>query len=224
MKIFIFSSLLKEGSECFDALSTSGRFSVNSTAMPFALRLSKGERWIFQKPVVQIMALALVLGGLLAASPVHAAADAAPRISVIFVEPDKFTDVRYSEAERGSRAILLQVQRFIIDTAARYLPEPLRLEVKITDIDLAGDFELFRGPQSDQARVNKSIYPPRIALEFRVSDASEQTVKEGQRNLTDLNYQLRVDYPREDYLRYEKELLRDWLRDELASLKSGKTH
>ena len=172
----------------------------------------------------QVLAATILLGGLLATIPVHGAADATPRISVVFVEPDKFTDVRYSEAERGSRAILLQLQRFIIDTAARYLPEPMRLEIKITDIDLAGDFELFRGPQFDQVRVNKSIYPPRIALEFRVTDATEQTVKEGQRNLTDLNYQMRVDYPREDYLRYEKELLRDWLRDELASLKSGKTN
>jgi hypothetical protein len=33
----------------------------------------------------------------------------------------------------------------------------MRLEVKITDIDLAGDFELFRGPQFDHVRVNKSI-------------------------------------------------------------------
>lgn len=156
-------------------------------------------------------------------NPTPSAAQSVPRVSVIFVEPDKFTDVGYSEAERGSRAILLQLQRFIVETAARYLPESMRLDIKINDIDLAGDFELFRGPQFDHVRVNKSIYSPRIALEFRVSDATEQIVKEGQRNLTDLNYQLRVDYPREDYLRYEKELLRDWLRDELASLRSGKT-
>jgi hypothetical protein len=100
----------------------------------------------------------------------------------------------------------------------------MRIEIKINDIDLAGDFELFRGPQFDHVRVNKSIYPPRIALEFRVSDATEQTVKEGQRNLTDLNYQLRVAYPREDYLRYEKDILRDWLRAELAVLTGGKTN
>jgi hypothetical protein len=110
----------------------------------------------------------------------------------------------------------------IADTGARYLPESMRLEIKITDIDLAGDFELFRGPQFDHVRVNKSIYPPRIALEFRVVDAGDQTIKEGQRQLTDLNYQLRVDYPREDPLRHEKEILRDWLRGELSVLQAGK--
>lgn len=144
------------------------------------------------------------------------------RVSVVFVKPEVFTDAGYSKTERSSPAILLQLQRFIADTGTRYLPESMRLEIKITDIDLAGDFELFRGPQFDHVRVNKSIYPPRIALEFRVFDAGDQTIKEGQRQLTDLNYQLRVDYPREDRLRYEKEILRDWLRGELGVLQAGK--
>lgn len=144
------------------------------------------------------------------------------RVSVVFVKPEGFTDAGYAKTERSSPAILLQLQRFIADTGTRYLPESMRLEIKITDIDLAGDFELFRGPQFEHVRVNKSIYPPRIALEFRVLDTSEQTVKEGKRELTDLNYQLRVDYPREDPLRYEKEILRDWLRSELGVLQVGK--
>jgi hypothetical protein len=43
-----------------------------------------------------------------------ASEEPAPRTSVVFVEPDKFTDVGYFEGERGSRAILLQLQRFIV--------------------------------------------------------------------------------------------------------------
>ncbi len=172
----------------------------------------------------QFLATTILLGGLLAPIPVHAASDAPARVSVVFVEPDKFTDVRYSEGERSSRALLLQLQRFIVDSAARYLPEAMRLEIKITDIDMAGDFEPFRGPQFDQVRMNKSVYPPRIVLEFRVVDTGEQTVKEGKRNLTDIDYQLRTAYPREDYLRYEKELLRDWLRAEIGVLSAGKAN
>jgi Protein of unknown function (DUF3016) len=144
------------------------------------------------------------------------------RVSVVFVKPEGCTDAGYSKTERNLPAILLQLQRFIFDTAARHLPESMRLEVKITDIDLAGDFELFRGPQFDHVPVTKSIYPRRIALEFRVVDAGDQTIKEGQRQLTDVNYQLHVDYPREDPLRYEKEILRDWLRGELSVLHAGK--
>ena len=125
-----------------------------------------------------------------------------------------------SEARRRSSC---SCKRFIVETATSRLPEPLRLEIKVTDIDLAGDFELFRGPQFDHVRVNKSIYPPRIALEFRVVDAGDTIVKEGKRQLTDLDYQLRVVSPREDPLRYEKDMLRDWLRAEPGVLSAGKT-
>jgi hypothetical protein len=173
---------------------------------------------------IQILTTTILLGGLLAPVSVHAAADTPARVSVVFVQPDKFTDLRYSEAERSSRALLLQLQRFIVESAPRYLPDAMRLEIKITDIDMAGDFEPVRGPQFDHVRVNKSVYPPRIVLEFRVVDAAEQTVKEGKRSLTDIDYQLRTFYPRDDYLRYEKELLRDWLRAELDVLSAGKAN
>ena len=136
-----------------------------------------------------VLAATILLGSLPAHVPNSAAADATARVSVVFVDPEKFTDMRYSEAERYSPAILLQLQRYIVETAADALPEPLRLEIRITDVDLAGDFELFRGPVRDQVRVIKGIYPPRIALEFRAVDAAGQTVAEGKRDLTDIDYQ-----------------------------------
>ena len=142
-----------------------------------------------------------------------------PRASVVFVKPETFTDAGYSKIARSSPAILLQLQRFIIETATAELPESLRLEIKITDIDLAGDFENFRGPQFEHVRVNKSIYPPRIVLDFRVLDAGGQSIKEGRRELSDLNYQMRVVSQREDSLRHEKELLQDWLKQELRILR-----
>jgi hypothetical protein len=62
-------------------------------------------------------------------------------------------------------------------------------------IDLAGEFELYRGPQADQVRITKGLYPPRIMLEFEVIDDTAAVVRSGKRDLTDLNYQLRNVYP-----------------------------
>ena len=171
---------------------------------------------------VQGLAVLLAVCGGLSPFGARAEQDGTPRVSVVFVKPETFTDAGYSKNERSSPAILLQLQRFIVETAARQLPESLSLEVKITNIDLAGDFELFRGPQFDHVRVNKSIYPPRIALEFRVFDASNQTIRQSKRELTDLDYQLRIDYSPNDPLRYEKEMLRDWLRAELRGLHASR--
>jgi hypothetical protein len=94
----------------------------------------------------------------------------------------------------------------------------MKLSIRVTDIDLVGDFELFCGPEADQVRIAKGLYPPHIVLEFEVMDNTATVVRSGKRDLTDINYQLRSVYPREDYLRYEKDILRDWLRAELGVL------
>lgn len=144
----------------------------------------------------------------------------ASRVSVTFIEPEKFTDARRAELEPTSSAILDDLERFLIDTAAPYVPANMKLNIRVTDIDLAGDFELFRGPQADHVRITRGLYPPRIALEFELVDSTETIVKSGKRNLTDIDYQSRSVYPREDYLRYEKDILRDWLRAEFGGLKN----
>jgi hypothetical protein len=169
-----------------------------------------------------ISAIALVLiAGCAAAAPVD---ESAARIAVAFIEPEKFTDARRAELEPTSTGIVGELQKFIITTGARYIPENIKLNIRITDIDLAGDFELFRGPQADQVRIVKGLYPPHIVLKFEIMDSAATVVKSGKRDLTDINYQLRSVYPREDYLRYEKDILRDWLRAELGALKAGKTN
>jgi Protein of unknown function (DUF3016) len=157
----------------------------------------------------------LLLSGC-AASALHD--EAVSRVSVSFVESEKFTDSRRVELAPTSAGVLRELEKFLIETGGRYLPATAKLNIGVTDIDLAGDFELFRGPQADQVRITKGLYPPRIMLEFEVIDGTAAVVRSGKRDLTDLNYQLRNVYPREDYLRYEKDILRDWLRAELGVL------
>lgn len=157
----------------------------------------------------------LLLSGCVVSAPHD---EAVSRVSVSFVEPEKFTDSRRVEFAPTSAGVLRELEKFLIETGGRYLPPPTKLSIRVTDIDLAGDFELFRGPQADQVRINKGLYPPRIMLEFEVIDGTAAVVRSGKRDLTDINYQLRNVYPREDYLRYEKDILRDWLRAELGVL------
>ena len=167
-----------------------------------------------------LAAAALIASGCAAAS---SDAERVSPVSVTFVEPEKFTDAKRSEMERSSAGLLGELQKFIIETGERYVPAEARLTIHVIDVDLAGDFELFRGPDFDHVRITKGLYPPRIVLEFRLTDGGDRIIKEGKRDLTDIDYQLRSAYPREDYLRYEKDMLRDWLRAEFGAPKSAKT-
>jgi hypothetical protein len=144
-------------------------------------------------------------------------------VAVTFVEPEKFTDARRTEWEHTSHGLLDALAKFMQETGARTLPPHMELSIKVTDIKLAGDFEPWLGPPFNQTRIIKGVYPPRIVLESRLTDDSGRVIKEGKRELTDVDYQRRDTQLREDLLRYEKDLLRHWMRDEFSPLKNGKT-
>jgi hypothetical protein len=86
----------------------------------------------------------------------HAAASAEPeavsRIAVVFVEPEKFTDARRADFKPNSDAILDAIAKFMQEMGEEILPPDMNLDIRVTDIDLAGNFEPGRGPQSDQVR------------------------------------------------------------------------
>lgn len=172
--------------------------------------------------------MTLFLAAVVAAAPfAHAASKAskpasAPKAEVVYVAPEKFTDVRdsYTGSDAGRDATLDQMREYFIDEANRFLPDGTKLFVSVTDVDLAGDFEPWRGPRWDDVRIVKDIYPPRISLSFRVTDASGQLVKEGKRDLRDLAFMMKLSVGfRDDPLRNEKALIDDWFRDEFRDLR-----
>ena len=142
--------------------------------------------------MIRTLALACLLLGAVGCS-VAAEKTATPpdsRVAVTFVQPERFTDVKDSllGSPRGTADLLAEIDRYLRTAGERYVPAGLTLNLQITNIDLAGDFEAWRGPQFDRVRIMRDIYPPRFALEFRLTDASGAVVKEGQRVLLDQLY------------------------------------
>jgi len=157
----------------------------------------------------------------LAAGALWAADQKTDRVEVTFVNPDKFTDA--ADAQRGSdwgRDANLQILKdYIVRRASRYVAEGQKLSVSITDVDLAGEIEPWRSTSLRDARIMKDIYPPRIDLSYKLTDASGTVVKEGTRHLSDMNYLMNVYPDRSDPRVYDKGLLDDWIRHDLATKK-----
>lgn len=145
------------------------------------------------------------------------------RAEVLFFEPEKFTDVRDSYMGDATRTTYLeQIRDHVLEQAKYYVPEGHRLSVTFTDIDMAGDFEPWHGPRWDDIRVVKDIYPPRILLTFRLTDAAGNVVKEGKRDLRDLAFMMKITMSfRDDPVRHEKALLDDWLRSEFPRVRKN---
>jgi len=145
-----------------------------------------------------------------------------PKTEVVFFEPEKFTDVRdtnLGDSDKERQAVLDDLRPYIIKQANRYLAPGQQLKITISDIDLAGDFEPWRGPQWSDVRVVKDIYPPAIKLSFQLTDADGQVLMSGDRNLRDLGFMMNLHMDRNDPRKYEKDLIERWLQDDFSKLK-----
>ena len=160
----------------------------------------------------------MTAGALLACCLLSSVAFAEPApVTVRLTEPDRFTDFGDRCSERAPRGLHDELTAFLRDLAAPHVAPGASLAITVLDVDMAGEFESWRGPQFCDTRVLREIHAPRIRLSFRLIDAQGQVLRTGTRDLRDLNYLSRAGLVAHDRLRYEKELLRDWVRDELAA-------
>jgi hypothetical protein len=155
-----------------------------------------------------------------AAPTLRADAKTAPasRITAEYVNPEKFTDFRDGvfDTEKGRQHLMEELNDHLADLSRRAIPEGQRLEIRFTNIDLAGDYEPWRGPQFDDIRILKDIYPPRMELEYRLVDASSGAViRQGAEKLVDMGYLMNIArLPSQDALLHDKQMLSDWIRRE----------
>ena len=139
-------------------------------------------------------------------------------VAVSWSDPAAFSEVRSSanrrEAIRGNWVEALAVH--LRDVAGRRLSPGERLEVELTDIDRAGDFEPWRGGSSQDIRFMRDIHPPRVTLRFKRLAADGSVRAEGVRTLSDPGYLGMGGGLDSDPLRYDKRLLERWARQELG--------
>jgi len=140
-------------------------------------------------------------------------------VSVRWENPAQFSEIRYSrnqaEARRGDWVEQLAIH--LRDRARKRLPAGQRLEVNITDIQRAGNYEPWRGVAFNDTRFIREIYPPRITLTFKHTGADGQVIAEGERKLSDMGFMMGSNAGgSRDPLRYEKDMIDRWLARELA--------
>ncbi|MBL9215528.1 MAG: DUF3016 domain-containing protein [Opitutaceae bacterium] len=161
-----------------------------------------------------LLAAALLAGGCQTA-PKPAASAAGGNITVTFQQPEKFTDVQEHFGSAPSQAYLDMIADHVKQRAAGLLADGQKLNVTFKNIDLAGDFEPAGRPGMEDVRLVKGIYLPRMSLHFALTDATGAVVREGDRELTDLNFQMNINpIGRSEPLFYDYELLNRWLESE----------
>lgn len=153
-------------------------------------------------------------------SVVARAVTAPDNVSVRYNDPRQFTEAKRSFGVPAVRvdAYLKPLKDYIVKRASGVLLPGQRLEIEVTDVDRAGEYEPWRGPNFDDVRIVKDIYPPRIELNFTLYGADGKVLREGSRKLRDPAFLLGSMGADQDPLRYEKSLINRWLRQGSSNL------
>lgn len=129
--------------------------------------------------------------------------------------PEKYTDLdnrgyRQSSLKDFSR----EMEGYISRLANRFLPDGSQLQLVVTDVDLAGDFEPWHMSPWDDVRVVRSIYPPRMTFDYTLTGKDGKVIEKGNEHLVDLTFDMNVKRRvfEDDQYFYEKEMLGDWIR------------
>ena len=142
------------------------------------------------------------------------AAQAAGSVSVKFVEPDRFADVR--DARHDASDNLRVLAGHIESAAGRYLAQGDKLSVEVLDVDLAGEIRPSRQFQQDVRVLEGRADWPRIKLRYTLESAG-QASRSGEQTISDMAYLQRVaGLHSGDALAHEKRMLDEWFQSRLA--------
>lgn len=137
------------------------------------------------------------------------------RVSVAFLHPETYSDVGGSRSVRERDGTLKNLSAAMQRSAGDFLRDGLRLEIQVTDIDLAGDVESWRGAPFNDLRIVRDTYPPRMSIDYWLRDSRGRVIARGTTKLSNQNFRFGT-LSDLDPLHYDKALFRDWLRNEFA--------
>ena len=133
---------------------------------------------------------------------------------VIWIEHEKYRDIDPSNEGRKHfrERIFYNLEKHFAKLATK-LPEGQVLNIKVTDVDLAGDTHI--GGIS-QIRIIKDMYSPRMNFSYELVNADGSIVTSGEAALKDMNFMMgsALKY-RNQFLGYEKKMLDDWFTEAL---------
>lgn len=166
--------------------------------------------------------LLATLGGALCMMSSHGFAKA--EVEITWDNPKDYRDVKPTNQSRKRfrENTFAKLDEFVNELAER-LPEGQKLEMTVTDLDLAGQVWpasfVGLGHGGGDVRLVKSIDIPRMNFSFKLVENDGTLVQEGEVKLKDMSFQHNLrGRLRHDSLQYEKNMIRDWFDDAFPKL------
>ncbi len=166
----------------------------------------------------------LLLASVLSCSAVWAAQEAKVDpvtedgvVKIVWQNPKDFRDIESSGdiQSRYEQHLFETLTANMNKAAANILKPNQKLEITVTDVDLAGDMRPTFGATANDLRVVKDLYPPRMTFSYQVFE-NDKVIVAGEEKLTDMGFMTNFKSLSDKPFMYETQMLNDWLKKTLA--------
>ncbi|TVL50602.1 hypothetical protein AYI98_08055 [Shewanella algae] len=164
-----------------------------------------------------LLAAALTSGSALAADKVdEKPVTESGKVKIEWQSPKDFRDIKSASElqSRYEKRLFETLTKALDKDVSSSLKDNQKLELTVTDVDLAGDVRPTFGATANDIRVVKNVYPPKISFSYRLLEG-DQVVVAGDEKLTDMQFLDHVDRINSDSFRYEERMLKDWFQKTL---------
>lgn len=129
------------------------------------------------------------------------------RVSVEFVEPDRYTDA--GDHRRDHERNLARIEEFLVSHVGNCLSESQRVAIRVLDVDLAGRYEWWHRPEG--MRIMRNVDFPRMNVEFEFYGDDGELIDQRSEWVTSMDYLDRASrLPTQRSLGHEQRMIRHW--------------
>jgi len=127
-------------------------------------------------------------------------------------DSDHYADIRpTNETQAGFQSRVFKEFENMFDKMAKKLPDGYKLQVNVTDLDLAGEVWPMHRAAGRDIRIVRDIDWPRISFTYVLKDSQDKEVASGKEDLADMNFRARPNIRSGmDGFGYEENMLNDW--------------
>lgn len=169
---------------------------------------------------VKYLLLAVIFVSYVATAEEEVAPNPVTEVGVVKIEwqnPKDFRDIK-SSSELQSRfqtRLFDTLTKNINKQAEKTLKPNQKLQMIVTNLDLAGDMRPTFGATPNDLRVIKDLYPPRATFSYTITD-NDKVVIAGDEKITDMSFMYKVRRFNNKPFQYETTLFDDWLNKTIA--------
>ncbi|AWB67108.1 DUF3016 domain-containing protein [Saccharobesus litoralis] len=133
----------------------------------------------------------------------------AAQLHIEWQSPEKYTDIRpgnWGSKTKFQQHVTAKLSAHF-EKLAEQLPKQQRLNIQVTNLDLAGDVRI---GSFNEIRVIRSIDIPRIQFTYQLLDDKGNELVRDQVNLKDMGFDIRTNKYSHNSFKYEYQMLDNW--------------